>query len=107
MRTHPVIGYQILQGIPWMRTAARIVRHHHEMWDGSGYPEGLIGDDIPLPARVFQVVDAFDAMTTDRPYRAALEPERAADEIERMSGIQFDPEVCAAFASQLEELLPA
>ncbi|MEY2566253.1 MAG: ribonuclease protein subunit, partial [Actinomycetota bacterium] len=68
MRTHPIIGYQILQGIPFMTSAASIVRCHHEMWDGAGYPEGLCREEIPLPARVFQVVDAFDAMTTDRPY---------------------------------------
>ena len=104
MRTHPIIGYQILQGIPFMHTAAEIVRYHHEMWDGSGYPEGLHRDEIPLPARVFQVVDAFDAMTTDRPYRASLGIERAADEIERMAGTQFDPEVAAVFGVLVEDL---
>jgi len=104
MRTHPIIGYQILQGIPFMTTAASIVRCHHEMWDGAGYPEGLRGTEIPLPARVFQVVDAFDAMTTDRPYRASLGVERAAEEIERMAGTQFDPEVCRIFAGIIETL---
>jgi len=104
MRTHPIIGYQILQGIPFMTTAASIVRCHHEMWDGNGYPEGLKHDQIPLPARVFQVVDAFDAMTTDRPYRASLGVERAAEEIARMAGTQFDPEVCRMFASLVDDL---
>jgi len=104
MRTHPIIGYQILQGIPFMTTAASIVRCHHEMWDGAGYPEGLHGEQIPLPARVFQVVDAFDAMTTDRPYRASLGVERAAEEIQRMAGTQFDPEVCRVFAGLVETL---
>ena len=104
MRTHPIIGYQILQGIPFMTTAASIVRCHHEMWDGAGYPEGLKGEQIPLPARVFQVVDAFDAMTTDRPYRASLGVERAAEEIERMAGSQFDPEVCEVFCAIVDTL---
>jgi len=104
MRTHPIIGYQILQGIPFMTNAAEIVRCHHEMWDGTGYPEGLRRDDIPLPARVFAVVDAFDAMTTDRPYRAALSIEHAAEEIERMAGTQFDPEVCEVFVPLCERL---
>ena len=76
-----------------MTTAASIVRCHHEMWDGAGYPEGLKAEQIPLPARVFQVVDAFDAMTTDRPYRASLGVEKAAEEIQRMAGTQFDPDV--------------
>src|SRR2546421_2612958 len=105
MRTHPIIGYQILQAIPFMTSAASIVRCHHEMWDGAGYPEGLKGEQIPLPARVFQVVDAFDAMTTDRPYRASLGVDRAAEEIQRMAGTQFDPEVCRIFAG-LVDLLP-
>ena len=104
MRTHPLIGYQMLQGIPFMTTAAAIVRSHHEMFDGSGYPEGLRGEEIPLPARVFSVVDAFDAMTTDRPYRAALSLEHAAGEIARMAGTQFDPEVCEAFVPLCQRL---
>jgi HD-GYP domain-containing protein (c-di-GMP phosphodiesterase class II) len=104
MRTHPIIGYQILQGIPFMQTAAQVVRCHHEMWDGGGYPESLKSEEIPLPARVFQVVDAFDAMTTDRPYRASLGVERACAEIERMAGTQFDPDVCRVFVELVPEL---
>lgn len=107
MRTHPLIGYQMLASIPFMQNAAEIVRSHHEMFDGSGYPEGLKGDEITPPARVFAVVDAFDAMTTDRPYRAALTIDQAADELERMAGTQFDPEVVAAFVPLCERLLPA
>ncbi len=105
MRTHPLIGYQMVSGIPFLRNAAEIVRSHHEMFDGSGYPEGLEGEEISLPARVFSVVDAFDAMTTDRPYRAALGTERAAEELTRMAGTQFDPDVVAAFVPRCEELL--
>jgi HD-GYP domain-containing protein (c-di-GMP phosphodiesterase class II) len=104
MRTHPIIGYQILRSIPFMQTAAEIVRCHHEMWDGNGYPQGLVREEIPLPARVFQVVDAYDAMTTDRPYRASLGIERATEEIRRMAGSQFDPEVCRVFTDMVEDL---
>lgn len=104
MRTHPVIGYQILQNIPHMTTAAEIVRCHHEMFDGSGYPARLAGEEIPLPARAFSIVDAFDAMTTDRPYRAALGTDHAAAELARMAGTQFDPEVVEVFLPLIDRL---
>ena len=107
MRTHPLIGHQMLADIPFMRTAAEVVRSHHEMFDGSGYPEGLKGKNISLAARVFAVVDAFDAMTTDRPYRAALSLDHAVAEIERMAGTQFDPEVVKVFLPLCERLRPA
>jgi HD-GYP domain-containing protein (c-di-GMP phosphodiesterase class II) len=104
MRTHPTIGSQILAGIPGMDDAAEIVRCHHEMWSGDGYPAGLVRDQIPLPARVFQVVDAFDAMTTDRPYRASMGVERAVGELRRVAGTQFDPEVVSAFVAVVDDL---
>jgi HD-GYP domain-containing protein (c-di-GMP phosphodiesterase class II) len=104
MRTHPTIGSQILAGIPGMDDAAEIVRCHHEMWSGDGYPAGLAREAIPLPARVFQVVDAFDAMTTDRPYRASIGVERAVAELERVAGTQFDPEVVRAFVAIVDDL---
>ncbi|HZN16358.1 MAG TPA: HD-GYP domain-containing protein [Acidimicrobiales bacterium] len=97
MRTHPLIGYQMVAGIPFLHNAAEIVRNHHEMFDGSGYPAGLKGEEIILPARVFAVVDAFDAMTSDRPYRAAMPLEAAAAELSKMAGTQFDPDVVRAF----------
>jgi HD-GYP domain-containing protein (c-di-GMP phosphodiesterase class II) len=107
MRMHPVIGHQMVESIPFLTNAAEIVRSHHEMWDGTGYPEGLKGEAISRPARVFTVVDAFDAMTTDRPYRAALTIERAISELERLSGVQFDPEAVAAFVPLAEKLRSA
>jgi HD-GYP domain-containing protein (c-di-GMP phosphodiesterase class II) len=104
MRTHPLIGYQIVAGIPFLTNAAEIVRSHHEMFDGSGYTAGLQGDEIPVPARVFAVVDAFDAMTTDRPYRNALSVDYAVNELQRMAGTQFDPEVVEAFVPLCDQL---
>jgi HD-GYP domain-containing protein (c-di-GMP phosphodiesterase class II) len=106
MRTHPIIGYQMVAGIPALKVAADVVRCHHEMFDGSGYPQGLKGDEIPLPARVFSVCDAFDAMTTDRPYRNALPIDVAAAEIERMAGSQFDPDVAKVFVPLCESFRP-
>ncbi|MDX6449824.1 MAG: hypothetical protein QOD08_2287, partial [Gaiellaceae bacterium] len=76
-----------------------VVRSHHERWDGSGYPDGLSGTDVPLGARVFAVADALDAMTSDRPYRRALPWDEAGKEILRQSGAQFDPMVVRAFSS--------
>ncbi len=107
MRTHPTIGYQMVAGIPFLRNAAEIVRCHHEAFDGGGYPEGLQGEEIPVPARVFAVVDAFDAMTTDRPYRDALGIDRATEELRAMAGAQFDPDVVEAFVPLCEQLLAA
>jgi response regulator RpfG family c-di-GMP phosphodiesterase len=99
MKRHPEMGYQMLKHIRFLRPALEIVHCHQERWDGSGYPRGLSGDAIPLGARIFAAVDTFDAMTSDRPYRAALSIEAARDEIRRFSGIQFDPRVADAFLS--------
>ena len=106
MRTHPVVGHQLVAGIPFLRTASLVIRSHHEMFDGTGYPEGLKGEQISLAARAFAVIDAFDAMTADRPYRAALPADQAVAELERMSGTQFDPEVVRVFAPMAERLVP-
>jgi putative nucleotidyltransferase with HDIG domain len=99
MKRHPEFGAQIISGIPFLEEVARIVRHHHERWDGMGYPDGLKGEHIPLGARIFAVGDSFDAMTSDRPYRRALLIDAARDEIRRCAGSQFDPAVVTAFMS--------
>lgn len=99
MKKHPRIGFEMLQEIPFLAGAARIIMAHHERFDGKGYPEGLAGDEIPLGARIFVIADTFDAMTSDRPYRRALPPEVARDEIVKNSGSQFDPRVVQAFLS--------
>ena len=103
MRTHPVVGAHIVTPIRVLGEAVDVVRFHHERFDGSGYPHGLQGEEIPLAARIFSVVDAYDAITSDRPYRPARHREAAVDEILRCSGSQFDPEVVEAFVILLEE----
>jgi HD-GYP domain-containing protein (c-di-GMP phosphodiesterase class II) len=97
MRQHPANGHHILQNLPFLSMAANIVLCHEERFDGSGYPEGLKGDEIPLAARLFAVIDTLDAMTFDRPYRKALPFDAAKAEILRMSGSQFDPEAVESF----------
>ncbi len=97
MRRHPEYGSRILEKVPYFSLAAQIVLCHEERYDGTGYPRGLKGDDIPLPARLFAVVDALDAMTFDRPYRRAQPFDAAKAEILRMSGSQFDPVAVDAF----------
>jgi putative nucleotidyltransferase with HDIG domain len=99
MKRHPEFGAQIISGIPFLEDVARIVRHHHERWDGMGYPDGLRGDRIPLGARIFAVGDSFDAMTSDRPYRRGLLIDAAREEIRRCANSQFDPAVVTAFLS--------
>ena len=97
MRTHPDLGRRMVEPIPFLRGAVPIVYHHHERWDGTGYPVGLGGEAIPLGARIFSVADAFDAMTCDRPYSVAISFEAARREIERCSGTHFDPAVVESF----------
>ena len=97
MKRHPEMGYQMLREIDFLEPALDIVMSHQERYDGTGYPRGLKGDEIPLGARIFAVVDTFDAMTSDRPYRAALTIEQSCDEIRRCAGTQFDPQVAEAF----------
>ena len=97
MRRHARIGYELVKSISFLSGAAEIVLTHHERFDGSGYPQKMKGDEIPFGARIFAVADTLDAMTSDRPYRAALPLQAARDVIERGSGTLFDPLVAAAF----------
>jgi len=99
MRTHCDVGYNMVTRIPFLREAAQIVLAHQEYFDGTGYPRGLKGEQIPLGARIFAVADALDAMVSDRPYRKALSIQYARDEINRCSGTQFDPRVVDVFLS--------
>ena len=94
MRTHPELGERMLESIDFLRPALPIIRHHHERWDGTGYPDRLAAQEIPVGARIVGVCDAFDAMTTDRPYKRAMPVDAALEEIMRCAGTQFDPE-CA------------
>ncbi|HVU49153.1 MAG TPA: HD domain-containing phosphohydrolase [Polyangia bacterium] len=97
MRRHPALGYEILKGIGFLERARLIPLHHQERFDGTGYPQGLSGEAICVGARVFAVVDAYDAITSDRPYRKCRTYEVARQEIERFSGTQFDPRIVAAW----------
>ena len=99
MRRHPEEGARMVARVKALRLAVPAVLYHHERWDGCGYPVGVEGDAIPWEARVLAVVDAFDAMTTDRSYRRAIAEELAVLELERCSGTQFDPEVVYVFAA--------
>ena len=97
MKRHPELGWALLQRVDYLRPASQIVLQHQEKWDGSGYPNGLRGDQIVIGARIFHVVDTLDAMTSDRPYRKARPFSEARAEIERCAGTQFDPLVAASF----------
>jgi HD-GYP domain-containing protein (c-di-GMP phosphodiesterase class II) len=108
MMRHPLIGEEMIRGIPFLADAVAVVRSHHERWDGSGYPDGLAGEQIPLAARVFAVADVLDALTTIRPYRSPVAFEEARKRILAGSGRHFDPQVVKAFAAinprQLHEI---
>jgi putative nucleotidyltransferase with HDIG domain len=99
MKRHPEMGYRMLQHIEFLEPALDVVLCHQERWDGTGYPRGLAGEAIPLGARIFAVVDTFDAMTSDRPYRKALTIDAARNEIRSFGGTQFDPSIATAFLS--------
>jgi HD domain/MASE9 len=97
MNAHPVLGAQIIGPVDRLAPELPVIRHHHEWYNGSGYPDRLMGDEIPKLARILHVADAFEAMTADRPYRKALSHEQALGELRKFAGIQFDPEVVDAF----------
>jgi putative nucleotidyltransferase with HDIG domain len=105
MARHTIVGAEIMRDIEFLAEASKVVRSHHERWDGDGYPDGLAGEEIPLTARVFAVADVFDALTTDRPYRGALSFEQAHGMILEESGRHFDPAVVAAFRRIGDEAL--
>ncbi len=103
MRQHPDIGTRIVANIPFLSEIMPIIRHHHERWDGSGYPLGLTREQIPLLARIFAVADAFDALISDRPYRKSTSEKYAIKHLQEQAGILFDPEIVAAFTNMLKE----
>ncbi len=106
VREHPLIGERILRQVPGLGRVARAVRHEHERWDGAGYPDGLVGEAIPLSSRIAAVCDAYHAMTSDRPYRQAMGHDYAAAELRRGAGTQFDPAVVRALLDSLDEPPP-
>ena len=97
MRTHTSIGERIALEAAEIRDIAPLILKHHERWDGNGYPLGIRGEDIPIECRILSIVDTFDAMTNDRPYRAALSVKEAEKEIKDCSGTQFDPQLVELF----------
>lgn len=100
---HPVIGAHLLAPLGMPCEVSQAIRHHHEWWDGTGYPDGVAGEEIPLDARIVSIADAFDAMSCDRPYRVALRREVVTAEFRRYAGIQFDPTLVRVFLAILEE----
>jgi len=107
MRMHPDIGARIIEGIPFLQDALPVIRFHQERWDGSGYPNGLKGLEIPLMARIFAVVDVFDALTNDRPYRKRSSAGEAVHFLRENTNILFDPEIVSEFEKMIENGLLA
>jgi HD-GYP domain-containing protein (c-di-GMP phosphodiesterase class II) len=102
MRQHPVYAYNLLSPISYLRGALEIPYCHHEHWDGSGYPRGLKGEQIPLPARIFSVIDIWDALLSDRPYRKAWTRERVVAYIQEVAGTILDPSIVKIFLRMIE-----
>jgi putative nucleotidyltransferase with HDIG domain len=103
MRQHPVRSREFIAEIPFLQSAIQVAYYHHECWDGSGYPEGLRAEQIPLPARIFTVIDNWDALNSDRPYRKAWPREEVIEYLRQNAGSIFDPRVVDAFLEILEE----
>jgi HD-GYP domain-containing protein (c-di-GMP phosphodiesterase class II) len=104
MRRHPVYADEILFQIEHLKPALEIPRYHHEKWDGSGYPKGLEGEQIPVAARIFSIIDVFDALTSDRPYRGAWPREQALEYIQAQSGVYFEPAIVSAFMTMMKDI---
>jgi len=104
MKTHSAAGSEVIKDVKFFTTGSDIIKHHHERWDGTGYPDQLKGKDIPEGARIIAVADAFDAMTSDRPYRRALGHSLALNELKSCAGTQFDPKVVDAFIRIIPQL---
>ncbi len=104
MRTHVQQGEEIVRGMGWLDGAHEVVAGHHEKWDGSGYPRGLAGEAIPLPARIFAVADVFDALSSKRPYKEPMPFDEVMAILQRDSGRHFDPQVVTVFAAMAEEI---
>lgn len=103
MRLHPDIGARIVEGIPFLEDTIPLIRHHQERWNGTGYPGGLSGEDIPILARMFSIIDAFDALTSKRPYRQKISTQEAVAYLREQSGILFDPQIVAVFDNLMSE----
>jgi len=103
MRRHPDIGARIVEGIPFLQDTIPLIRHHQERWDGTGYPDGLYHEEIPILARMFSIVDAFDALTSNRPYRQKISAIEAVDYLHQQAGILFDPEIVEVFKNLVLE----
>ena len=103
IREHPITAYNILRQVPYFRPALDIPYYHHEKWDGTGYPRGLRGEQIPLPARIFAVVDVWDALSSDRPYRNAWPREKIEQYLISESATHFDPHVVTIFLKMVEK----
>jgi putative nucleotidyltransferase with HDIG domain len=104
MKRHSSDGAEIMGHISIFEDVSVIIRHHHERWDGNGYPDGIAGEAIPVGSRLIAVADTYDAMTTDRPYRSALPHQVAVDEIKRNSGLQFEPRAVESFLAVIDEI---
>jgi HD-GYP domain-containing protein (c-di-GMP phosphodiesterase class II) len=102
MKQHPVRSREFIAEIPFLQSAIPVAYSHHERWDGNGYPEGLRGEQIPLPARIFTVIDNWDALNSDRPYRKAWSRDEVINYLQEQAGSIFDPQVVKAFLESLE-----
>lgn len=98
---HPCIGHRLLQQVPALRPISPVVLHHHERYDGGGYPSGMRGEEIPLEARIVSVADSFSAMISKRPYRERMTRDEACAELEHEAGMQFDPEIARIFVEEV------